>query len=332
MLSKPVTDITRNSDGTISFMFMKGAVRQLDTPVFGTPTVHNPTTFTATWTHENAPEEVSYTLEVTPHMDVQEILCTTFGRELEGGWELLDETFFAGWDATYDCFKIGTSKRQGGILSPSFLTGCENVISVVTEAASYGSDNSTLVLKTIGKDGQTLAEKSQELGTSFGVYTFVLDCLPEETTRLEISTAKAKNRALIRYANIYSGDASSMFDGTTVRIRRADSDNEADKITVSGITATSYTFDNLNPGERYDYRIKAIAGNTDEYADSEWSPRKTVDLSSTGIDNVVSGSETGTVFPAEYFTLDGIRVDAASLTPGVYVVREGTRVRKVVVR
>ena len=35
---------------------------------------------------------------------------------------------------------------------------------------------------------------------------------------------------------------------------------------------------------------------------------------------------------AEYFNLQGMRVDAANLTPGVYVVRKGNEVQKVVVK
>ncbi len=35
---------------------------------------------------------------------------------------------------------------------------------------------------------------------------------------------------------------------------------------------------------------------------------------------------------AEYFTIDGIRVDAAGLAPGIYLVRRGNTVSKTVVR
>ncbi len=330
MLSKPLTEITLNDDGTVSFMYMKGALRPLSVPVICEHTVNTNTSFTANWTHDDAPDDVTYTIELTPHLDVQEILCTTFGEELQGGWELEQYNYTATWDVIYDCFKIGSSKNKGGIISPTFDAGTENMLSVVIEAASYGSDNSTIVVKTVDQSGKTISEKQQQLDASFGVYTFLLDCNPGEATRLVISTAAAKNRILLRYANIYSGDASSMFDGTTVRIRRAEIDNE--RITVTDITGNSYTFDDLKPGERYDYRIKAVALNTEEYSDSEWSMRSTVDLSTAGVENVAITPGTNADTPAEYFTLQGIRVDSRQLTPGVYVVRRGNSVTKTVIR
>ncbi len=36
--------------------------------------------------------------------------------------------------------------------------------------------------------------------------------------------------------------------------------------------------------------------------------------------------------PAEYFNLQGIRVDASALTPGVYIVRKGNEVNKIVIK
>lgn len=327
MLSKPVTEITRNADGTISFMFMKGTARPLSVPVLDTPVVESPTSFTASWTHEDAPQEVSYTIEVTPHMDVTEISKTVFGETLPEGWELESEEYFAGYDATYSCFKIGSSKRKGGIISPSFRIDADKVITVAIEAQSYGSDNSSMVVSTLDENGTKVDSKTVELDTKFNTYIIVLDGKEMATNRISISTLAAKNRILLRSASIYSGDASSMLDGSVARAMEKTDENG--KITVTGITGNSYTFTGLDDGAQYDYRIMAVSENPDEYADSEWSSRKTVELFTSGI---VSTETTASDAPAEYFTLEGIKVDASSLTPGIYLIRRGNNVTKTVIR
>ncbi len=327
MLSKPVTEITRNPDATISFMYMKGVARPLPTPTLEEPQNVSATGFTATWSHEDAPEEVSYTLEVTPHLDVQEIALTTFGEELPEGWTLENEEYFAGYDATYSCFKIGSSKRKGGIVSPAYRIDADNVITVTVEAQSYGSDNSSMVVSTMDDAGVKIDSKTMALDTQFKTYIFVLEGKAMENNRIVISTLDKKNRILIRTANIYSGDASSMFDGTVARAM--ENKDESGRLTITGITGNSYEVTGLDSEERYDYRIKAVSGNTDEYEDSEWSARRTVDLTS-GIVSVEATADPNA--PTEYFTLQGIKVDASELTPGIYVMRRGNTVTKTVIR
>lgn len=327
MLSKPVTEITRNADGTISFMFMKGTARPLSVPVLDTPVVESSTSFTASWTHEDAPQEVSYTIEVMPHMDVTEISKTVFGEKLPEEWLLESEEYFAGYDATYSCFKIGSSKRKGGIISPSFRIDADKVITVAIEAQSYGSDNSSMVVSTLDENGTKVDSKTVKLDTEFNTYIIVLDGKEMATNRISISTLAAKNRILLRSASIYLGDASSMLDGSVARAMEKTDENG--KITVTGLTGNSYTFTGLDDGAQYDYRIMAISENPDEYADSEWSSRKTADLSTSGI---VSTETTSSDAPAEYFTLEGIKVDASSLTPGIYLIRRGSNVTKTVIR
>ena len=40
----------------------------------------------------------------------------------------------------------------------------------------------------------------------------------------------------------------------------------------------------------------------------------------------------GSDAPAEYFTLQGIAVSADTLTPGIYIIRQGAKTSKTVVR
>ena len=56
-----------------------------------------------------------------------------------------------------------------------------------------------------------------------------------------------------------------------------------------------------------------------------------------GTDNLAAADDIAadlidTNLPAEYFNLQGIRVDASSLVPGIYIVRQGSNVAKMLVR
>ena len=58
----------------------------------------------------------------------------------------------------------------------------------------------------------------------------------------------------------------------------------------------------------------------------------TVTPDPSGIDEIVIDEEAEDVdAPAEYFNLHGVRVNAESLTPGIYIVRKGGKVRKVAI-
>lgn len=52
----------------------------------------------------------------------------------------------------------------------------------------------------------------------------------------------------------------------------------------------------------------------------------------SGIHEVVAPEQSQTDAPAEYFNLQGMRVDASSMAPGLYIERRGTTTRKIIVR
>ena len=59
----------------------------------------------------------------------------------------------------------------------------------------------------------------------------------------------------------------------------------------------------------------------------------TVTPDPSGIDEIVIDEEAEDVdAPAEYFNLHGVRVNAETLTPGIYIVRKGGKVRKVAIK
>lgn len=73
--------------------------------------------------------------------------------------------------------------------------------------------------------------------------------------------------------------------------------------------------------------VKFVAGATSRYG------QFTVEYVATSlgaIDSVISDADADA--PAEYFNLQGIRVNADNLTPGIYVLRQGNKVSKVLVK
>ncbi|MBD5344149.1 MAG: hypothetical protein HDR90_04035 [Bacteroides sp.] len=52
---------------------------------------------------------------------------------------------------------------------------------------------------------------------------------------------------------------------------------------------------------------------------------------SSGIENITV-EEVDSDATAEYFTLQGVRVNADNLTPGIYIVRQGNTAKKVLVK
>lgn len=325
-LEKPVTEITRHDDGTISFMFMKGAVHELAAPVLTGHTDVCTTSFTANWTHTENDFDVTYTLEVAPHLDVMQIMSSDFTLSTTD-WTTDTSNEYAEFDSGENCFKFGSTKRNGTATSPAFTLDGDGTVTVILEAKSYGSDKAGITVSVLDEAGEATDSKTTDLTTSYARYAFVLQGKPGAENHIKISTTGLKKRFYLRNIDIYSGDASSMSDGTVVRAM--DNRDENGRITITGITGTSYTVTGLTEGERYDYRVMAVAADHDVAADSKWSSRNTISLITTGIENV-SGDTTGNAVP-KYFTLQGIRVDANNLTPGIYIVRRGNTTTKTVI-
>lgn len=330
-LGKPVTEITRNADGTVSFWVMRGAKSIINSPVLSEANDIASDSFTAIWEHDQAELAESYTLEVRPHTEVQLLMRSEFSQG-EGDWTIVENTYGTINPNTED-FVLGSTKRMGTIYSPAVNLDGTQKLTLVVRAASYGSDNSS-VCAYVSPDTEVATApataKTAVLTEDFATYVFVLDADGDVPNHVYISTVGNKKRFRVQWAEIYSGDASASFSGDATITRVASSTDENGVVTVTGITGNSHTVSGLTPGEKYDFRVKAIAADTENYMDSEWSPRRTVILTASGIADVAGDTDADA--PAEYFTIDGIRVDAAGLAPGIYLVRRGNTVSKTVVR
>jgi hypothetical protein len=86
----------------------------------------------------------------------------------------------------------------------------------------------------------------------------------------------------------------------------------------------------LEEGATYNYHVKAVPANAEEYVESAWSETKTFALSDySGVEGIeADNAEAVTV----WYTLQGIRLAGAPTTPGLYICRQGQQTTKVVVK
>lgn len=322
-LGKPVTEITRNADGTISFMFMKAALPALSTPVLTQPTDICADGFTANWTHADAPAGTTYTLEVTPYVESAstEIHHAVFPDDFSDNKVWTSTSGYVGKDDNFpDGIKLGSAKQGGAMTSPALdAQGAEKVTVVVT-ACSYNTassnDNSSMKVSTLNAAGTSLGNAIQALDKNYATYSFTLPAAASGNTKVKLeTTTSAKGRFVVSEVYVYTGEYNPM------AVRRA----AATPLVYTGITGHSYTVSNL-VGESFKYRVKAVATDSNANTDSDWTPAEIVVLAESGVADIYTNT------PAQYFTLQGVRVNEHQLTPGLYIVRQGAKTSKILVK
>lgn len=315
-MGKPITDMTINPDGTASFWYVKGALPRISTPQI-TSIDYTTEGIIATWSHE--PEsEVTYTVEVRPHSELESrMLLTTDFRSETHGWETAGFT-----ETTDDGIRMGSGKKLGSVTSTPFIPQ-ESSITICFAAKYYSGDNSSIRVSTLDAAGNTIESTEQALTPQEASYTAILKTNPGENTRLCIETIAAKKRAYIASATIYDGDVKSSLSAP------AKSNAVADTKLFEGITGKSHTITDLEHGNRYDIRVKAVSADPESFLDSEWSKYAEIDLttSSVGVVRINPGDASHTLF-----NMQGIPVDPSSPAPGIYIRHTPAEVEKIIIR
>lgn len=95
----------------------------------------------------------------------------------------------------------------------------------------------------------------------------------------------------------------------------------------------TYSVDGVDP-DKYEFMGLYVNG---EPADNVTGFHKagndaTAELRFREIQTGLAGVDTDITAPAEFFTLQGVAVDSTTLTPGIYIMRHGTTVAKVLVK
>lgn len=321
-MGKPVTEIKRNADGNVSFLFMKAALPSVSAPSLASPDGLASDGFTATWSH--TPEtEVTYTLETWLHRDIT--YTQVFDADLTSeaaGW---DTEGYCSWEN--DGLRMGSSNSNGSVISPQFTADESGLITVaITSKAWSSTEGSAARISVLDAAGTVIDETQIPLTGQFADYHAVLDSKAGGATRVRIETIAKKKRMFVSHVTIFTGDATEALQPQT---KAPSETGDESRRTITGITGLSYDVTGLTPGAVYDYRVKAVPVNDAEWNESQWSETRTADLSQSGIATPAANVRTGDV---EYYNMQGLRVDKPHLAPGIYIRRQGSASDKVVIR
>lgn len=361
LLGKPVTNITQKN-GVITFDFMGGAL--VDTPVANEATGITPTGFTANWSPVD--DATSYTLYVErkqPSVGGDILLSEDFGKCTKaesnnlGGtisFEEVDAKYFqqTGWSGKYlypevGRMKMGNSSNGGALCTPALdLSSCDGTFTVRFDASRYNNDKEKSVMKVYLEGDEAHAQTTEILPLeSMNTYTLTFTGGTANSKIIFVSTADggAKKRAYIDNIVVYSGEVQPEALAKPAAV------TAEWPMEITGITGTSYQLTGLDSGYVYSYKVKAVNADNEE---SAYSNIVKVDLSA-GICDILK------VNHRIYATDDGVVVECEAVQPvvvvnlagqvivstsvsgravlpvpvaGVYIVRCGTTVARVMVR
>lgn len=330
-LGKPVTEIEKNSDGTISFWVQKGAIVPLDVPKIQDHTLHSATSATLNWSHEKL-SDAKFAIELTEYegnfYDAKySIVFKNEANTKEQGWNTSGYIYVMGWDDSDRSLCLGDDRTLGKVISPAFI--CDDNGEVTVKFKGYhphSNYKSVLEVSLVDNDGHIADSKNVQLTMGMTAHEVLLTGTPDEVYHVVLSSTEFFYMCCVYSAEIYTGNVI----GTEVT---GSEDNEAAPTPVyhEGIAGDSFTLSNLKAGSKYKYRMQAVSVTPDKFTDSNWSGYKTFDLAAMGTPTGIGDVNFDDKSVEEYFTLEGHRV-LSPTSPGVYIVRKGNRVKKVVIR
>ena len=272
------------------------------------PVLNNPpssdigtTSFTASWS--SVPNVQSYTLQVNAKSaDSNTFALVTDASTLKEGDKVIIVSDSKG--------KVMSTTNNGSYYSPVDGTFSSNTIDItgLSDVNVLTLEGSTGAWKFKQADGQyllsstaktlkpdatgsttTIAISGGDATITFGsVGRILYNVSSPRFTTYGSSTSVSGTMLLPQLYKMTSGSASSPRKAIS-DIGDADSDTR----TISGITATSHTVDNLTSGGKYTYKVKAVYTDNSE---GEWSTAKDVTLASgptiIAIDDELSVSAT----------------------------------------
>ncbi len=344
-LSQPVTEITRDpSTGVVSFWVDRIPVSEIETPELKEPVVEETGSFTASWSPVTIDgTDVSYTLQVWPAADglPMPAVFTNF-KAIESNWS------FGGVYKLYSTYlTFGSASSDGYMTSRTAVYPDNGAISVVVNAKRYGTDaNPVVVMSLLDSNGNVAAVDEFEVTKDAAYYSCCFNGLDDS----EPYTVKIANRGTSKRISVYSvmafeGDYAgatdeeykaafdSALDDSAAAPARAQETTSGDRLTVTGITDTSYKVTGLQ-NIRYRYRVKAVPEDTTLGKESFWSPVKEIDLSTSGVTDIdvdapqstyiISGNELVATPGARLYSVSGVEIKAIAPgrfapAPGAYI-------------
>lgn len=332
-LGKPITEITQNADGTVSFWCMKEETPKtpIDTPVLNEGDVVSSTSFTASWTHDPGEAEVTYSLEVRLNDGTQPVPTlvnsASFASAQGNDWtDCGTNKYYAIYED--NSIRLGSSKYTGYVISPTFTTDEDGVVTLWFNAKAYGNDTSVpATLYVLDQNGNTLASSTQTLTSSAADYCAKFTVSASTKVQVKIASETTKKRINLYTAKIYTGDASD--DIYKSRTREVSDTGDQTRRLITGIEGSSYTVTDLKEGAIYTFRVKAVPADTDTYEESPWTDMLSVDLSDTSAVHSIINNDLDQA--PVYYNLQGIRIPFP--TAGQVVIRkQGSSATKILIQ
>lgn len=312
-MSKPITQIVRNADGTVSFWAMKKPLPQVEMPTNLRHSILDETTVDFTW--ESNDENIShYTLEVAEYV--------------ENPYTLLDDVDFSNSDWTSsgytavedDALRFGSNKQQGVLTSGVYTTEEDHDnVSVVFRAKSYGSDASSVKVSLLDASSKELATQTVELSDAYKDYTLKFNVAGNTKFKVRFETVALKKRFYLSTAQIYSGDYS---DAADTRRKKTPL-----KMVFENITDNHYTVTGLNPEGLYTYRVMAHPLDAETYDNSAWTEKAFIDVA-VSVDTVNANVNK----VVRWFTISGEALNEKPTVPGLYIKVSANRAEKVMIK
>ena len=190
-------------------------------------------------------------------------------------------------------------------------------------------ESATLTIALLDASGREVSTSSVKPSSNYSDYVVTLEGEPYATARVQFATRSPKQRLYLLSTQIYTGDATSILGNNPAK---APAQTQTDDVmTITGITATSHTVTGLQPATAYDFRVKAEPAPESGLEPSTWSRRSTV--TTLPASSAITAPEAdATPAEAEYFNVQGVRISADRLTPGIYIRRTGSTTEKIIVR
>ena len=271
-MGQPLTEINLNSDGTVSFWYMKGVSNYSDPVLLDADNISD-TSFTARWTDDTpAADVLSYDLQVNindgsgPTLLNEEDLSsgnvTNWTKSTSGTYN--DASNNGG-------LRLGTTNAIGSITSPE-LDLSSGTVTVKVNCKYYGSDSSAqLKVSVLNASGTTLTSTTiSPLTSSMADYSVKLTGSFTSSSKIKLENVTKGKRVVVSNVKVYDGDATA----SNAPIRASES-GDANSRTITGITNKYYTVTGLTAGATYDFKVRA---NYADQTSSDWTNTKSVTL------------------------------------------------------
>ena len=196
---------------------------------------------------------------------------------------------------------LGTAMSDGSMTSIARVAPENGVATVVVNAKRYGADTDpVIILSLLDEDGVQAAVEVVDAQKSATYHSVAFSGLDDSKTyAVKVANRGKSKRVTLYSAMAFSGDCADCDDidydkalegvlSSSSAPARAEQTVSGERITITGITDTSYKVTGLS-NIIYRYRVKAVPADPEKGKESLWSATSEIDLSTSGVTVPVAG-------------------------------------------